>query len=168
MSVRDRIPADYPVQPISPNDPEAVTPATCGTCGLTWDDGKVTSMTPVPAGRCPFESFHAHEEPAGFELHVEVGNAAMQDPEDIANALVRVAEKLMTAHKSGAVMDDNGNTVGRWWLHYRRRYSERVTRERPVWGPDAPWQGTGDTPQQDGPGEDEARMPVLDDDEEAS
>lgn len=32
--------------------------ATCGTCGLSWDDGKSTSMTPTPSGRCPFEHFH--------------------------------------------------------------------------------------------------------------
>ena len=32
--------------------------ATCGNCGLTWDDGTVTSMTPAPSARCPFESFH--------------------------------------------------------------------------------------------------------------
>lgn len=31
---------------------------TCGTCGRAWDDDKVTSMTPAPAARCPFEAFH--------------------------------------------------------------------------------------------------------------
>ncbi|GAB4006699.1 hypothetical protein [Nocardioides ultimimeridianus] len=49
------IPADYPVRPTDgtgPND------ATCGECGLSWDDSISTSMTPVPAGRCPFEYFH--------------------------------------------------------------------------------------------------------------
>lgn len=34
------------------------TIATCGTCGLSWNDAAVTSMTPAPAGRCPFEAFH--------------------------------------------------------------------------------------------------------------
>lgn len=52
------IPADFPVQPIDPNDPTAKDPATCGTCGLSWDDGKSTSWTPAPSGRCPFEYFH--------------------------------------------------------------------------------------------------------------
>ena len=33
--------------------------ATCGTCGRSWDDTISTSMTPVPAGRCPFEYDHA-------------------------------------------------------------------------------------------------------------
>lgn len=56
------IPNDYPVQPIEPNDPSAIAPATCGTCGLTWDDGKVTSMTPAPSARCPFEAFHEDDD----------------------------------------------------------------------------------------------------------
>jgi len=31
---------------------------TCGHCGRTWDDALITSRTPVPAGRCPFEDLH--------------------------------------------------------------------------------------------------------------
>jgi len=46
------VPKDFPVQP----DPNGN--ATCGVCGLSWDDDVVTSFTPVPAGRCPFEYFH--------------------------------------------------------------------------------------------------------------
>lgn len=49
------VPADWPVQPVSPDTPGAKTD---GVCGLSWDDTKVTSLTPVPSGRCPFESFH--------------------------------------------------------------------------------------------------------------
>lgn len=30
----------------------------CGTCGRLWDDSQVTSVTPAPAGRCPFEHRH--------------------------------------------------------------------------------------------------------------
>jgi hypothetical protein len=33
-------------------------PATCGTCHRTWDDGHVTSVTPAPSARCPFEHWH--------------------------------------------------------------------------------------------------------------
>ena len=36
--------------------------ATCNTCGRTWDDSIVTSMTPAPSARCPFEYFHDSEE----------------------------------------------------------------------------------------------------------
>jgi len=51
------IPEDWPVQPTEPGDENAHT-ATCGVCGLSWNDTTVTSMTPVPSGRCPFEFFH--------------------------------------------------------------------------------------------------------------
>lgn len=55
------IPKSFEVQPISPRDQTAKDPCTCGTCGLTWDDGKVTSMTPAPSARCPFEAYHINE-----------------------------------------------------------------------------------------------------------
>jgi hypothetical protein len=35
---------------------------TDGSCGLSWDDAIVTSMTPAPAARCPFEYFHEYDE----------------------------------------------------------------------------------------------------------
>jgi hypothetical protein len=56
------IPSDFEVQPIDPKDPNAKDPATCGTCGLSWDDGVSTSWTPAPSGRCPFEYFHEEED----------------------------------------------------------------------------------------------------------
>lgn len=57
----DDIPADHPVRPYDtltdmPDDARA--PAMCGTCELWWDDGIVTSFTPVPSARCPFEYEH--------------------------------------------------------------------------------------------------------------
>lgn len=36
--------------------------ATCGACGLSWDDAIVTSWTPAPSARCPFEYFHDYDE----------------------------------------------------------------------------------------------------------
>lgn len=49
--------------------------ATCGHCGLTWDDSISTSYTPAPSARCPFESFHkanrklrANEIPTSFPV----------------------------------------------------------------------------------------------------
>ena len=51
------IPEDYPVRPLKENDP-ATNRATCGNCGLSWDDAIITSMTPAPSARCPFEYFH--------------------------------------------------------------------------------------------------------------
>ena len=62
----DTIPADFPVTvltaetPILPGD----VIATCGTCDRSWNDAIVTSYTPAPAGRCPFEHWHkAPDEP---------------------------------------------------------------------------------------------------------
>jgi len=51
------IPAGYAVQPLKPGQP-AKDKLTCENCGLSWDDANVTSMTPAPSGRCPFECFH--------------------------------------------------------------------------------------------------------------
>ena len=34
---------------------------TCGACGFTWNDALITSLTPVPAGRCPNEYNHEEE-----------------------------------------------------------------------------------------------------------
>ncbi len=56
------IPKDFEVQPIRGlRLKNCKNAATCFTCGLSWDDGKSTSYTPTPSGRCPFEAFH--EEP---------------------------------------------------------------------------------------------------------
>lgn len=54
---RHAVPHDFEVQPVGCPG-EAQDPATCGTCGLTWDDAVITSMTPAPSARCPFEPFH--------------------------------------------------------------------------------------------------------------
>ena len=54
------IPKTWPVQPLKPGQ-KAKDKATCGYCGLSWDDGVSTSMTPTPSGRCPFEYFHIHK-----------------------------------------------------------------------------------------------------------
>jgi hypothetical protein len=32
--------------------------ATCGECGRQWDDSVITSLTPAPAARCPYEYIH--------------------------------------------------------------------------------------------------------------
>ena len=59
-----RVPPDHPVKQLRHNSPGKAavekkgTLAFCGTCGRYWDDGIATSMTPVPAGRCPFEYYH--------------------------------------------------------------------------------------------------------------
>lgn len=66
------IPNDFPVQPIQPDHPDASTAAQCGVCGRYWNDDLVTSMTPAPAARCPFEAFHDDEdEAAGKDLAMD-------------------------------------------------------------------------------------------------
>ena len=61
MKTHKRIPADFPVRPLKPGQ-DAKSKATCGHCGLSWDDAIVTGWTPAPAARCPFEYFHVHPE----------------------------------------------------------------------------------------------------------
>lgn len=57
----EAIPLDWPVQPLHRGQ-SAIARATCGHCDLSWDDGKITSMTPTPSARCPFEYFHDYDE----------------------------------------------------------------------------------------------------------
>lgn len=50
-----------------PNGEHVPELATCGTCGRTWDDGRISELTPAPGARCPFEGAHAPEpEPSKF------------------------------------------------------------------------------------------------------
>lgn len=51
------VPADFPVRPLKAGE-KAEKKSTCGSCNRSWDDAKITSMTPAPGGRCPFEEFH--------------------------------------------------------------------------------------------------------------
>ena len=48
-----------------------------------------------------------------FKLKIELGNDAMQTPEDVAEALEGVASRLKnTGRREGAIFDTNGNKVG--------------------------------------------------------
>ena len=48
-----------------------------------------------------------------FALTIELGNDAMQTPEDVEEALRRcVLHRLATGYRQGKVTDLNGNTVG--------------------------------------------------------
>lgn len=49
-----------------------------------------------------------------FKLTIRLGNDAMQTREDVAEALVRVAEKLRAGLETTTIRDLNGNTVGEW------------------------------------------------------
>lgn len=54
-----------------------------------------------------------------FELSIELGDDAMQTPDQVAVALRQVAERLtgrgdFEGDESGTIIDFNGNTVGTW------------------------------------------------------
>ena len=53
------IPKSHSVQPLKAGE-NPKGKKTCGHCGLSWDDDKVTGITPAPSGRCPFEYFHKY------------------------------------------------------------------------------------------------------------
>ena len=51
-----------------------------------------------------------------FTLKITLGNEAMQTPEDVANRLLAVANRLNYGmdRRSGEIRDYNGNKVGEW------------------------------------------------------
>ena len=51
-----------------------------------------------------------------FTLRIKMGNDAMQTPEDVANRLLAVANRLNYGmdRQSGKILDYNGNKVGEW------------------------------------------------------
>ena len=54
--------------------------------------------------------------PTRFDLHIDLGNDAMQTGEDVAEALRRIAEMLDHGYTSNRIGDLNGNAVGTWTL----------------------------------------------------
>lgn len=51
-----------------------------------------------------------------FTLNIQMGNAAMEEPDHVADALRMVALKLENGHKDGFIYDLNGNKVGTFIL----------------------------------------------------
>lgn len=110
----------------------------CGHCGRLWDDAVVTSATPTPSARCPFEYDHVHEEVSRFTLTIDTDNAAFASDEEaedeenqaamdgpfraaeIARILRNLADRVeygsvaLGKPDNGAVTDENGNVCGRW------------------------------------------------------
>jgi hypothetical protein len=85
-----KVPADFPVQPLGPDD-KAKDRATCGTCGLSWDDGVSTEYTPTPAGRCPFERFHSE---GGWEHLIS------DLTDDQSDVLIEALDEQVHEHKA--------------------------------------------------------------------
>ena len=68
---------------------------------------------------CRSERDQKAHEVDNFTLSIDLGNAAMQTPDQIADALRKVAEKLtdrgdFSGPEDGTIRDYNGNTVGQW------------------------------------------------------
>ena len=49
---------------------------------------------------------------AKFTLEITLGNDAMQNPEDIADALRKAASRVQAGYGNGNIYDLNGNAVG--------------------------------------------------------
>ena len=87
------IPKDYEVQPLKPGQ-QAKDKATCNTCGLSWDDGISTSMTPTPSARCPFEAFHKQP---GSKKNVKAGMVTARQDRGFVENFPEMAEQLKEA-----------------------------------------------------------------------
>lgn len=42
------------------NMKQVIETTTCGHCGRSWNDALITSRTPAPSARCPFEDEHVY------------------------------------------------------------------------------------------------------------
>lgn len=57
-----------------------------------------------------------------FVLEIDLGNDAMQTPQEVGDALDRLSEKFARRgndfhpDEGGVILDNNGNTVGGWRL----------------------------------------------------
>ena len=77
---------------------------TCGTCGKTWDSGKI----PTPAARCPYEYDHdVEEEPPRWEVTIITDWAVIivnphaysaGEAVDIAESLIEDSLRLDNGH----------------------------------------------------------------------
>jgi hypothetical protein len=66
--------------------------ATCGTCGRSCIDAAVSALTPVPAGRCPFEYEHpANDAPEGFRVIVMHVLVREHDADEVTHGLIDLA-----------------------------------------------------------------------------
>jgi len=125
-----KVPKSFAVQPLKHGD-NPPGKATCGHCGLSWDDDKVTSMTPAPSGRCPFETFHKYPEdkPVGREP---------QSHDDFADAAARhvlkkapvdfdeIATNMTTEHRGEVTRELEAIAAGAAFAaaYFSARYGE--------------------------------------------
>jgi hypothetical protein len=83
-----KIPKTWPVQPFNLLAGDILSRrATCGACGLSWDDGRSTSMTPTPSGRCPFESFHEAVKVVKFTVTLDINDETAREVADLTHGV---------------------------------------------------------------------------------
>lgn len=113
-----KIPADFPVRPLSfnaaLNNPNACR---CGTCGRSWDDSIATSYTPAPSGRCPFEYYHVESRTTRTTRKPRTPSR-LDLAQDLADTL-RAAEGVCESYA------DKGNTAARAVAKQARRVLTR-------------------------------------------
>ena len=51
---------------------------------------------------------------SAFTATIYLGNEAMKDRTDLADALLRLSNEILEEARSGVIRDVNGNTVGYW------------------------------------------------------
>lgn len=104
--------------------PECCRPmrATCGSCG------EATCANPACPG-CECEADDEDDQET-FAMTVRMGNAAMQEGEDLVRPLRHVSDRLVRGERSGVVHDENGNAVGAWSLKTMPRIVQHC--DRPI------------------------------------
>ena len=63
-----------------------------------------------------------------FILNITLGNSAMTNREEIADALHTTAAKVRGGQREGTIMDLNGNTVGNYQFIEEEDWDLRATR----------------------------------------
>ena len=88
-----RIPLDGDGKPI-------IDMATCGHCGFTWNDARITGITPTPSARCPNEYGHEYEEDVPDEPWADHEDYPVADWQyEVANGDTRLGYADWRSHK---------------------------------------------------------------------
>ena len=120
------IPKDFPVQPLRPGD-KAKDKATCGYCGLSWDDAIGTSYTPAPSARCPFEHFHIYPEPKSKHASKSIV-AKPKDPPDLTEKIIAYEQDELDEEATAELFQHLIDTGLVWQLQgsYGRKAMELI------------------------------------------
>ena len=99
--------------------------ATCGTCGRSWNDAEVSDWTPAPAGRCPFEDEHEHDDaPVRSGMSDEVRSTILTALDRYAEEICEEARTATLERRCEIAAEDERIEAAEW---FTRRYG-RATR----------------------------------------